>query len=140
MTWTIRHRDRSGAPMIAEYECPVHGRFEATVERDTAGDPPATAACQEWVEPDMPEMQTFADVLKAPYPHRCGRVGAWRISAPLGKVRIAEVTRGRSEAPPTKHALTTRDLAEGMPMKEWKAKRAALRDERRRAKIKAVMG
>lgn len=44
MTWTLKHK-RSDRPMIAEYLCPVHGRFALTVERNENGDPPDEARC-----------------------------------------------------------------------------------------------
>ncbi len=44
MTWTMK-LTRSDRPMVAEYLCPVHGRFELTVDRDANGDPPDEATC-----------------------------------------------------------------------------------------------
>jgi hypothetical protein len=41
----------------------------------------------------------------------------------VGRVRIAEVSRGRTERPSGALAMDTRDLAEGMPLSEWKERR-----------------
>lgn len=44
MTWTLKHT-RSDRPMVAEYLCPVHGRFTLEVARDANGNPPDGATC-----------------------------------------------------------------------------------------------
>ena len=81
---------------IAEYQCPLHGRFEAMVERPIPDDAP----CE------------------------CGVPSPWVISAPLGRAKIAEaVTRAKSD-PHRPNQLDTRPLADGMPYAEWRAKEA----------------
>ncbi len=117
MTWTVKARQHvTGSLMAAEYECPHHGRFEVTVERDANGDPPAVVACP---------------IL------RCDRMSPWRISAPqlkrLSVPCFAEVRGGDTERRPG--MLDTRPLAEGMSTKDWKAAQAAARQERRHHKL-----
>jgi hypothetical protein len=124
MAFTIRLRGASGGTIQHEYLCPVHGRFTAEVSRD---DVPDSAACREMLS--LPGMAIRED---------CGRSSPWSPSSIATKVAIAGFSRGKSEAPPTKHALTTRDLAEGMPMNEWRAKRRALEVERRRKRNKEM--
>lgn len=54
MTWTIKVRTSPGALMTADYECPVHGRFEALVSRDGEGNPPIEAPCQTVLAAEAP--------------------------------------------------------------------------------------
>lgn len=94
--------------LVAEYLCTEHGRFDMMLERTANGYAPDHAHCK-----------------------TCGLLSEWTISAPLGRVRLAETTRGKVEAAPTPYHLDTRELGEGMPLKEWKAKRRKVwRDHR----------
>lgn len=45
MTWVLKHKHTPGTMIVAEYICPVHGRFEVHVERDDHGDPPEEMPC-----------------------------------------------------------------------------------------------
>ena len=58
-------------------------------------------------------------------PHRlhrpCGSVADRVLSAPLPKLQLATVTRGKSDPPPP-NAIDTRPLAAGMPVSEWRQK------------------
>jgi hypothetical protein len=119
MTWTYRRRENPGSEVSADYECPIHGRFTRAVVRDENGDPPQVVRCkcpatgaEEW--------------------GMCGMPAAWRPSAPGAvHIRRAELVRGGgSERPPDRHVMDTRPLADGMPLDEFKARRAAVhRDE-----------
>lgn len=90
---------------IAEYLCPVHGRFEALVERP------------------VPDEQ----------PCPCGASSPWTISAPKttkdSRPCYAEVRGGDTERRPG--MLDTRPLAEGMSPKEWRKKQRGVTEERR---------
>lgn len=125
MTWTIKAHPPTFAPMCAEYECPVHGRFEATVSRDENGDPPIGQPCPAPVGCD----DEGCTEEHAP----CAFPSSWRISAPQLKRDsipcFAAVRGGDTERRPG--MLDTRPLAEGMPVKEWKAKQAEATKERR---------
>jgi len=104
VTFTIRLRGTSSGPLACEYMCPEHGRFDALVDRNSAGDPPASVVC----------------------PMNCELEAEHVISAPMGRVRLTEVARGKADDKPTPLALDTQALADGMPMKEWKARRASM--------------
>lgn len=125
-SWVVRVRGATGGMVLHDYRCPAHGVFEAEVSRD---DVPDETPCPV-------ELDAAPDDREPMY---CGLPSPWSPSVVSCRVRAVETTRGKSDKPPTSMALTTRDLAEGMPMAEWKAKRAKLHRERRREQIKAVM-
>ena len=126
MTFTIRVRGAPSQPITQEFECPDHGRFTATAPRDTESMPcPEEILCpegcpDEWVP--------------------CGLASPWVISAPMGRVNIAEVSRGKSDGPPTEAYMSTRSLFEGQSMQEWRDQRAKMWTERDRKKDKEAMG
>jgi hypothetical protein len=128
MTFTIKVR--GSAPMVAEYVCPQHGRFSATVDRDANGDPPATQACTVLCEDD-----------NFPYedPEECGFESEWVISAPIGRVKRGEASQGKYEPPPHAGYMDTRALGEGQSLDEWRADRAKVRQEQRIREIAEVM-
>lgn len=94
-----------------EFACPDHGRFDATHERSSAPD-------------SMPCPQ-------------CGRDSPWVISAPMGRVKLGEVSRGKSDAPPP-NVMDTRALGEGMPVSEWRAQREKQHNETRHRRVKEM--
>ncbi len=110
---------------MAEFECPFHGRFELTVPRDTNGDPPEAAKCRAVCGEGVSEEDTL-----------CLEMSPWCISAPMGRVRTAEVQRGRVDKPDSPMYLDTRELGEGMPYDDWRAKRDKLYEERRHKEAK----
>ena len=93
-----------------EFECASHGRFSDTVDRSGPTD-------------------------MHPCPS-CGAVSPWVISAPMGRVKLGEVTRGGSDSP-FPGALDTRAIADGMPVEEFRARRAKLHRDARYKQIKA---
>ena len=116
MTFVVKTRGAGGL-VVAEYECPAHGRFESTVQRDANGDAPEETMCRE-------------DVGGEP----CGERAEWRISAPAQRVWSVPAyaaSRGgdMKERPPG--MLDTRPLAEGMPYSEWRKKQDAAQRARR---------
>lgn len=132
MTWRLRERPHNvGAEMTAEYECPAHGRFEVTVERDTNGDPPMAIACPHEIECEIEGCQKTHAL--------CPLRAEYRISAVVGRVARGSVVQGKSEARPSDHyVMNTEKLADGMPYDEWKAERAKVhRDESLRRVRKA---
>jgi hypothetical protein len=109
MTFVVKIRGDLGAPILAEYACPRHGVFEELVDRPS----PDFMPCPE-----------------------CNDVSPWTITAaPMGKVRTTEVERGKWQKPEHPGWLDTRELGEGMPLEEWREKRAKIRDEQRRKDI-----
>lgn len=107
MSWIFKRRGDRTAPLRAEYLCPIHGRFELTVDR-VNGDAPSEATCPASLD---------GLVLV------CRITSPWVISAPAGHVKAGEIVRGKvMDYPPESVCLDTRPLAEGMPYSEWKAK------------------
>jgi hypothetical protein len=122
MTWTIKVRGAITGVVQSEYRCPVHGVFEAIVQRDENGDPPDVETC--------PVLETpwFSPGSSAPvHVSTCGYPCPWTMTqAPPGRVRATEVVRGKADPAPTPHALDTRALAEGMDLGEFKERRARM--------------
>ena len=107
MPWLLKLRGDSTAPIAAEYECPVHGRFTVTVPRPEPDEQP----CAVELNPDP------AGAIR----HPCGRPSPWRFPTPLGRVKLGELAKGKSDPrPPGSVMLDTRPLADGMPYSEWK--------------------
>ncbi len=137
MAWTLKVRGAPSRTIQHEYLCPDHGRFTADVSRDDVPDEmPCRTVTREPIECVVP------GGCDSPFcrPVYCGLTSPWSPSSIATKISIIGFSRGKADAPPTPHALTTRDLAEGMPMNEWRAKRAKLREERRRKRVKEVRG
>ncbi len=110
MTFTVRLRGDSTAPIVAEYNCPEHGVFEATVQRPAPDEMRCPVEEQEFS--DLP------DGLRA-----CMLRSPWCISAPsiendALKVRAVSLGGDMKERPPG--MLDTRPLADGMKLTEWK--------------------
>jgi hypothetical protein len=127
---------RGSAPRlaIADYECPLHGRFEAQVERDEHGDPPNEIACGEEVVTGMTTHPiTGAPVREIGY---CEHRAEYRISAPLTRVRkIEAATKGGWTKPERPEWQDTRNLAEGQPLYEFWEDRARIREEERKREV-----
>ncbi len=118
MTFILKHRPLPGAPMIAEYECELHGRFELLVHRDEHGDPPESAVCTAEV---CVLSSTAKLVLSAP------SIKHWSVTP-------TAVVKGRDhERRPG--MLDTSKLADGMSPKEWRAEQAKGREERRHQQL-----
>lgn len=122
MTFIIKHKPLPGSPMMAEYECPEHGRFEQLVQRDENGDPPATAVCE----------------IEVARHEECELVSPHVISAPSIKfwsrdpVPIGYASKSDEKDP---RALDTEPLATGkMTKAEWRKWQRDLRIERRHQK------
>jgi hypothetical protein len=97
--------------IVNEFWCDSHHRFEALVERDS---------------PDW-----------HPCPS-CSKPSIWVCSAPMGKVRLAEVERGGVDQPASPMFLSTQDLGNGMPYQEWREKRDKVYEERRHKESKEL--
>lgn len=117
MTFTIKVRGDSTAPIVAEYKCPIHGVFSVTVPR------PA---------PDMYPCLEVINEGPYRYTNECNEPSPYRFPTP-GSVRVkpGEVVTGKvMEYPPESVCMDTRPLADGMPYDQWKAGRAKVhRDE-----------
>lgn len=129
MTYTVKLRGDSSRPLVAEYLCPVHGVFSCEVIKEPNGDAPDAVACpirisQEFEELDEPE---------------CGQPSIWTPSRLACRVKKWEVVRGKYAKPERKTYMDTRDLGEGQDLDEWKAKRAAIWEEKRQADVKEML-
>lgn len=103
MSWLRKFRGDSTAPILSDFECPAHGRFEATTPRVDGGAPDSTPCST------------------------CGASSAWRMPAPRTAVKAGEVVQGKvMEYPPERVCLDTRPLADGMPVHEWRQKQDAI--------------
>ena len=141
MTYIVKHKPQPGAPVMAEYECEDHGRFERLVARDDNGDPPATFPCP--FGDDIDEETFFEDGCwdRIGY-HPCEAPAELAISAPNIKfwsrdpVPIGRASKSDEWDP---RALDTRPLAEGkMTKAEWRKWQRGISQERRyQKKLKA---
>lgn len=124
MSFVIKMRGAPTRTLIAEYECPVHGRFACEVERDENGDPPSVARCSVVIEDNGEDEEWLEEIL-------CGQDAEYRISAPLGRVNRISAIRGKSEKPERETWLDTTNIAEGQPLYEFHEDRAAIRERQR---------
>lgn len=116
MTYIVKTRGAGGL-LVAEYRCPEHGVFEATVSRDANGDAPDEQPCP-------------GDDCEYPSP--------WCMSAPsmrVWSVPCFATVRGGDMAERPPGMLDTRPLAEGMSYTEWKAKQRAAQRSRRHKEL-----
>jgi hypothetical protein len=117
--------------LMAEYLCPVHGRFEVLVERDENGDAPDVVVCN--ADFYLVKQPHTGEVMRREGGARCDRPATWIISAPQPKALSvpcsAAVRGGDTERRPG--MLDTRPLAEGMPMSEWRKIQKGHQEERR---------
>lgn len=146
MTWTFKHT-RSDRPMVAEYLCPVHGRFELTVDRDANGDPPGEMPCPHRDRPTV--CQCGASMIAAACsnlgcfrelrPIYCGRTSPFAISASgYAKVKAVEAVRGGYEKPARETYTNTENLGEGQDLDDWWDDRAKVWDRHRESEIKEL--
>lgn len=129
MSFVIKHRGTRGGFALAEYMCPKHGRFEALVERDEEGNPPATQDCSAMVPAGGVEVEYV----------ECDLPSAWTISAPSVHTQfVVSATQGKSAAKPHNDAMDTRMLAEGR-RNDFRKQRKAVKEKRRQQRLKALL-
>ena len=141
--FVIKTRGARGA-MVAEYFCPLHGRFEATVDRDENGDPPAKLKCPAidrcftvdygHTEP----MQPPAVDVDCPIDDAEHVISAARLKFPFFKGAVFK-GNGRPEERPSEAFQDTEPLADGMPMWEWQEKRRKYWEDWREAKNREAL-
>lgn len=61
----------------------------------------------------------------------CGEQARWSPSPVMGRVRKSEVARGKWQKPEHPGWVDTRELGEGQPIEEYRAKRRKIREELR---------
>jgi hypothetical protein len=144
MSYTVK-TNNAGGYLVAEYCCPWHGVFEATVQRDENGDAPDEQYC-----PEMTYMQGPFDASAPPDGWRgeidgngerwdyvyCQARSTWTASPTMGRVRLGEVHRGPNERPPNAMSLDTRKMGEGQSLAEFREERAKIRHEHRQSEIR----
>ena len=96
--------------ILSDWECPVHGLFESTA-------PP------------------HVDSIPCPV---CDAPSPWRPSPVHGRVRRVEVVRGRWSKPERPTYYNTQALGEGQDPAEWRASRAKVWDEKRKAEVMQI--
>lgn len=151
MTFAIKFNGRAssvGGTMRADYECPDHGRFEALVERDLNGDPPAFKRCPAIVTVSgasgtygggLVLMSVIVDGPVSSFPASCACRSPWRVSMPAIHTQfVVSATQGKAAPKPNPGAMDTRPLAEGRK-NEYRAAREKLREERRHARVKELL-
>ena len=131
MTFKITTRGAGGL-VVAEYRCPVHGVFEATVERNELGDAPDEHCC-----PAIPDCYAAIDQEEFTVP-TCALISPWTPSAPKPKIWSKPATaavRGGDMKDRPPGMLDTRALADGMPYGEWQKKQAEAQRARRHQEL-----
>jgi len=125
MTWTLK-LTRSDRPMIAEYLCPVHGRFELEVARDANGDPPGKMPC-----PAMAPIARLSALEIA-----CGLDSPFAISKPgYSKVKAVEAVRGGYQKAERPTWTDTTNLGEGQDLDDWWDDREKVWDRQREDEV-----
>lgn len=122
MTFVRKFSGDRTSPIVAVYTCPEHGEFDAVVQRDENGEAPDEIQCG--------AEQSF----NGPEPW-CERLATWTPSPVAARVRRIEAVKGKWDRPERKTFLDTRELGEGMDIDEWRAKRAAIWEERRQEDV-----
>lgn len=99
--------------ILADFICPIHGRFEAMVDPDAE-----FAPCPAPYEPVTVGLPKFL---------ACGEPSPWSPSPiAVHTAFVVSATRGKSDPPPHKLATDTRALGEGQSYSEWRAQRKKL--------------
>lgn len=119
MTLVIKTRGAGGL-ILADFRCPEHGVFEATVPRNESDAAPCPTRVSIPADGFYPSGGERA----------CGISSPWTPSPVHGRLKLGDVEKGSFEPPPSPGALDTRALADGMPLHEWKKKRAEQRRDR----------
>lgn len=132
MSYVLKVRGDFSRPIVAEYTCPEHGTFSCYVNREPNGDAPDEVACPEKIEAIVGGTHEAVTI-------ECELRSTWTPSRVLGRVKRWEAVRGKWEKPERKTYLDTRELGEGQDIEEFKAKRRAIWDEKRRAEIKEMI-
>lgn len=128
MTFTIKVRGGTGL-VLSEYLCPLHGRFELLVERDTKGDPPSEVGCPLPVDFFFEGDQ--AGVCREPAP--------WTISAPAVHTQfVITASKGKSAPKPHPKAMDQRMLAEGRK-NDFRKQRKKIKEDERHARVKRLL-
>lgn len=134
MSFTIKVRS-AGGPMLAEYMCPEHGRFELVVPRGENGDPPGTHPCVFAIGADGSRDGDLVTWTEVP----CGMTADHVISAPAVHTQfVVSATQGKSAPKPHRDAMDTRLIAEGRK-NEYKRQRKEVREAARKRRVMELL-
>jgi len=137
--FVIKVRSSPGSLITVDFECPVHGRFEARVPRGEDGDPPATWPCPSLAWTTRRAKAISRSVAERYVGYPCGLVAYWRPGAPAVHTQfVISAHRGPGDAKPHPEAMDTRPLAEGR-RNEFRRARKKLREERRHKRVKELL-
>src|SRR5678815_1409542 len=144
MTWTLKLRGDPTGTITHEYMCPVHGRFTAEVPRADVPDEVFCAMTDRCLCLEVGESrgQTCPVHDLRRRPARCGLASPWSPSGITSRVKHGEVIQGKVETSglPAEACMDTRPLADGMPMSEFKARRAKVHADLAVRKMRALTG
>lgn len=139
MTFIVKHRGDITRPLLCTYTCPVHGEFDAEVERDADGNAPDRIRCPLESLPCGICLRCKADEKCSETWGMCGAPATWT-PTPIGcRVRRVEVVRGNWEKPERPTYLDTRKLGEGQSPEEFRAERRKVWNEERHRKVKELL-
>jgi hypothetical protein len=132
MTWTLKLRGDPTGTIAHEYLCPDHGRFTADVPR---ADVPDEMFCAV----RYTDGKSWGPAQKV---NICGLASPWSPSGITSRVKAGEVVRGKVETSglPADVCMSTEALADGMPLHEFKAKRAKVHADLAVRKMRALTG
>ena len=131
-TWKLILRGDSTGTIAHEYLCPEHGRFTAEVPR---ADVPDEMFCRQMGPGAVRIGEEWHDVY-------CGRSSPWSPGGVSTRVKQGEVVQGKVETNglPPEVCMSTRELADGMPLSEFKARRAKVHADLAIKKMRAMTG
>ncbi|NUO54312.1 MAG: hypothetical protein HOV80_36165 [Polyangiaceae bacterium] len=125
-------------PIVATYTCAEHGEMDIVIRRAANGEAPDELACPV-EDPGLVELaktMTFANDQERTEFVTCAMPAAWTPSPDVGyRVKRFEVVRGGWEKPARPTYLDTRELGEGQSYDEFRKKRAAIWEEKRKADV-----
>jgi hypothetical protein len=125
MTFTIRTRGDVDGLIEHEYLCPVHGRFTRSVSRASA---PDSVVCGRIT--GLPWLVAKVCMLDSPW----SPSSAPCVSIPV----VSAVSHAKDDARPHAGYLSTRDIAEGRSVADWKRERDAYWESQRRSDVMEV--
>jgi hypothetical protein len=137
-TWKLTLRGDSTGMIAHEYLCPEHGRFTAEVPRsDVPDEVPCPAEDADTYRVVVDDGQL--GLRRANY---CGLTSQWSPGGVSTRVKQGEVVQGKVETNglPPEVCMSTRELADGMPLSEFKARRAKVHADLAIKKMRAMTG
>jgi hypothetical protein len=132
-TWKLTLRGDPTGTITHEYLCPEHGRFTAEVPR---ADVPDEVFCRQIGPGAVRVGEEWHDTY-------CGRSSPWSPGGGIAtRVKAGEVVQGKVETNglPPEVCMSTQALADGMPLSEFKARRAKVHQDLALDKMRQLTG